>query len=56
MRIPDSEHLLTASVGNVDKKDTTQTRVKRQNKKLSPERELRPGSAWWEALTKKIPI
>ncbi len=24
-----------------------QTQVKRQNKKLSPERELRPGSAWW---------
>lgn len=38
MRIPGSEHLLTASVGNVDKKGTTQTRA--QNK-TPPQSEVR---------------
>lgn len=37
------------------KKMSTKTRVNRQNKKLSPERKLRPGSAWCEGETRWIP-
>lgn len=36
------------------KKMSTKTRGNRQNKKLNPERKLRPGSAWCEGETRGI--
>lgn len=43
-------------VGNIDKTDTILKREQNdKNKYESPDRELRPGSAWWEVLTKWVP-
>ncbi len=55
MRIPDSEHLLTASVGNVDKKGTTQTRAQNKTPPQSEARDLGAAARRWETLIKKIP-